>query len=220
MERTTDWCVWEEAYWTYIWLLWTTDTQKAFLFRRGLSYLLFMDGSWTKYCILYGILKSCEPLPWWFSGTVWRTSHIVSVLFGCSVGETMNCGSHPNEALFFMALCCLSEGWATLTHWMMDFTSMDLWIILAQRRNKQWKRQNHSDVILEDTDDLVLLFLFVLYFILLSVMVINFMWNFNPHTGQYWQYILCKQNVLLSLRSTKFYIYVYIYTLIKETKTE
>jgi len=73
------WCVWEEAYWTYIWLLWTTDTQKPFLFHRGLSYLMFMDGNWIKYCIVYGILKSREPFPWRSSGTLWRTSHIVSL---------------------------------------------------------------------------------------------------------------------------------------------
>ncbi len=47
--------------------------------------------------------------------------------------------------------------------------------------------------------------------------VINFMWNFYPDTGQYWQYILCMRNVLLSLRSTEFlYICVYIHTLIKK----
>ncbi len=41
--------------------------------------LMFMDGNWRKYCILYGILKSHEPFPWWSSGTLWRTSHIVSL---------------------------------------------------------------------------------------------------------------------------------------------
>jgi len=39
------------------------------------------------------------------------------------------------------------------------------------------------DVIPEDTDDLVLLFLFILNFVISYE--INFMGIFNPHTGQY-----------------------------------
>lgn len=68
-------------------------------------------------------ITHCQSFRYEYSLLKWR----------CPMGETMNLGSHPNEAFFFMALCCFSEGWATLMHWVMDSTSMDLWNILAQR---------------------------------------------------------------------------------------